>query len=199
MRSATILFSFAPVLAALVSTAGARVTAGDASTFTLPGPNPPAFPFSNPLDAVRYTLSTYFLAVDSKQWDHFGQIFTDDFSGIYGPPVNEVRGWQALAESTKAATTKAISQLEASSQSVWMLDENTAKAVTYVKENYYAVGTYGANGTADGAVVVPQFSVGGVYRDTLVRMPDGAWRIQKRDAGLMVRGRCSRSPLTPTC
>ena len=125
-------------------------------------------------------LNRYGVAVDSKRWDVFDQIFTDDVIADYGEPV-----LFAGLDAFKRGAAKAWGPFDASqhsmSNTVWERQEDTGRSLTY--GNWFII----RRGIEGGDL----WEGRGWYYDEWV-LCDGGWRIKHRCCRTMW---CSGNPL----
>ncbi|KAI9824249.1 MAG: hypothetical protein M1832_002056 [Thelocarpon impressellum] len=171
------LSSLLVVLATSVPLTLGYVTPNDDSTFSQPRKNPPDYPFANPVDGIRFTLAQYILAVNGKRFDFFPQVFTPDVTGRYDRPIFEFNGTEDLARRLNETLVRVTAQHHLSTQSIDLINNTHAYAVTYVTEYYF-----GVKGDKDTS---HKYFITGQYQDELKRANnESAWLIYHRDAGL---------------
>jgi hypothetical protein len=114
-------------------------------------------------------INLYGFALDSRQWDLFDRVFTQDVVAVFGPAG---AGWNGL-EVFKASFEEFHDRLDSHQHTMMghlvTVDGDTAHAFSY--GNWLLV-----REAAEGG---PTWTGTGWYDDLVVRTPDG-WRIKKR-------------------
>ncbi len=123
---------------------------------------------------VRDLLHRYAHALDEKDWALLETCFTEDAVAIYGEAIGRVEGFDAIAGACRAALGSLDSSQHMISNCEIEIDGDTAKARCYVQAQHTKAGTPGGD----------NFTIGGTYRDDIVRTADG-WRIRERDLTML--------------
>ncbi|KAK6430281.1 hypothetical protein LTR95_013567 [Oleoguttula sp. CCFEE 5521] len=126
-------------------------------------------------NAIQNTISTYSLALDSKDFGRLAQVFTPDVVANYSEPLNVLTGLaqvqQVLQKSLAPVTTQ-----HALSTQVIDIHGDAADSTTYITTSHFGNGLY------EGQVLYAY----GRYVDQLVRAGRGhgmrpKWRIKARN------------------
>ncbi|KAI9867898.1 MAG: hypothetical protein M1813_007720 [Trichoglossum hirsutum] len=128
------------------------------------------------INAIHYTINSYAFVIDTGNWDALSTVFTDDVQANYSTVLGFLNGLPAL----KAALSRPLpvdSMHVLSTQTVNITGKGKASTMTYVTAWFFGRGVY-----------VGQFyNIFARYDDTLVRGHDNSWKINKRNAVLLVR------------
>ena len=118
---------------------------------------------------IEAVLTRYAVAIDTKDWLLFKTCFTTDGAVDYGPEFGRHEGLDNIV----AVVRNLIGDLDATHHLTGNyqihVDGDTASCVSYIHAQHCLAGAAGGE----------TFTLGGVYRDTLVRVGDG-WRITLR-------------------
>ncbi|KAK6439080.1 hypothetical protein LTR95_004711 [Oleoguttula sp. CCFEE 5521] len=126
-------------------------------------------------NAIQNTISTYSLAIDSKDFGRLSQVFTTDIVANYSEPLNAITGLaqvqQVLQKSLAPVTTQ-----HALSTQVIDIHGDSANSTTYLTASHFGSGLY------EGQVLYAY----GKYIDQLVRMSRAyaqapTWRVRARN------------------
>ncbi|KAF2091570.1 hypothetical protein K490DRAFT_61006 [Saccharata proteae CBS 121410] len=138
----------------------------------------PQFPCA--VEAIRQTLNTYPLAIDSKDFAALSAVFTTDAVANYSAPLNVLTGLRAIQSTLNAsllpvttqhalATSVIRVEHEPSYQNASETVPTTARSITYYTATHFGHGLY------EGQTV----TAWGRYEDALVLKKEG-WRIRRR-------------------
>lgn len=165
------------------------------TTAQAPFPHPPSThpPFCtsstpNTYDAIRNTLNTYPLAIDSKNFSLLSSVFTPDAIANYTAPLGVLTGLPAIASTLQQSLETVMTQHALSTQVIEMLGHGRANTTTYYTASHFGVGVW------EGEVAYAY----GRYEDELVCVRGGEepclWRVQTRTLVYMVSA-CDNSML----
>ncbi|WP_433496602.1 nuclear transport factor 2 family protein [Sphaerimonospora sp. CA-214678] len=114
-------------------------------------------------------LARYCVALDGRDWDLLGQVFTEDAAAEYGS-AGSPRGLPAIVEVVRAS----LEPLDASQHFIGtsLIEATGADEAT---GRTYLIAQHVKNGTPGGDL----FTIAGTYVDRFVRTRDG-WRIADR-------------------
>lgn len=118
--------------------------------------------------AITDVINRYGTTIDAGDYEGLADCFTSDSITRYGGG-REFRGGEAVAEFVRGMTTDFVAQQHLLGNHEIALDGDRATATTYLHA------TQVEREESGGGVVV----TGGIYRDVLVRTPEG-WRIAER-------------------
>jgi len=118
--------------------------------------------------SVLQMLNCYGVAVDSKRWDVFDRLFTEDVIADYGEPV-VFRGREEFKQGAAVAWGPFDASQHSMSNTVWEARGDSGRSLTY--GNWFII----RRGVEGGEV----WEGRGWYYDEWVRRDDG-WRIKRR-------------------
>ncbi|RJG03205.1 nuclear transport factor 2 family protein [Noviherbaspirillum sedimenti] len=118
--------------------------------------------------SVLQLLNRYGVAVDSKRWDVFDQVFTEDVIADYGAPV-VFEGLAAFKRGAEAAWGPFDASQHSMSNTVWERRGDTGRSLTY--GNWFII----RRGVEGGDL----WEGRGWYYDEWV-LRDAGWRIKRR-------------------
>lgn len=113
-------------------------------------------------------LIKYTIAVDTKDWALMAQCFLSDAVADYGEDFGYYEGYSAIEAVVKSYHLVDVSQ-HMLSNFVVEINEDSANTICYLHAQHYLPGAKGGD----------TYTIGGTYRDELIRTDDG-WRIKKR-------------------
>jgi hypothetical protein len=133
---------------------------------------------NNEYEAVRRTLALYPFAVDSRNFDAFDQIFTQDVRTNYSTPINEVIG----LENVKKVLADGLGHFTGThhsygTQYIAVCTPESAISITYYTANHYFLPWQPGDVQNASAVLYAS----GRYEDTWTKTDDGSWRIKNRN------------------
>ncbi|KAJ2982981.1 hypothetical protein NQ176_g1024 [Zarea fungicola] len=125
--------------------------------------------FWQDIEQIRVTLALYPLSIDGKNFETFDSIFTEDAVLNYTAPLNVMRGLPNIKATIKESLANLTTLHHYGTQVIEALSPNTARAVTYVIANHFAI--------SDLSRVAYAY---GQFQDYLVKLPAGDWKICAR-------------------
>ena len=139
------------------------------NTITPPGPNPPPNNPKSDYEKIRYTLSLYPMAVDSKDFSAFSEIFTTEVQTNYGPPLGELDGLPTLESELQSILANVTTLHLFSAPNILIQNDGTAVVVTKVQASHFGQGIY----------LGQEYLLFGQYRDIFQHKGD-VWKISQR-------------------
>ncbi|KAK4498998.1 hypothetical protein PRZ48_009510 [Zasmidium cellare] len=140
----------------------------------------------NPIDyfAIRNTIATYCVALDTQDWELLRKVFTEDVDATY-PFSGQIRGVGKVAEGIRNRLTPITSQHALTTQTIEIAEDGkTATATTYFTGIHFGKGKWQGQ----------QVTAWGKYEDELILTSkkdipgsSGHWLISKRVVGFMGR------------
>lgn len=125
-------------------------------------------------EAVRELLTRYALALDDKDWKKLASCFLPDATAFYGADLGLQDGYAAIENTCRTA----LAPLDSSHHLIGSIhvevEGDTAKARCYLHAQHTKAGVPGGD----------NFTIGGEYRDEIVRTPNG-WKIKKRELRML--------------
>ncbi|OQO07554.1 hypothetical protein B0A48_07251 [Cryoendolithus antarcticus] len=126
-------------------------------------------------NAIRNTISTYSLAIDSKVFGRLSQVFTTDVVANYSEPLNVLRGLTQVQAVLQQSLAPVTTQHALSTQ-VIDINGDSANSTTYLTASHFGSGLY------EGQVLYAY----GRYVDQLVRVSQAyakrpIWRVKARN------------------
>lgn len=122
------------------------------------------------LQAITDLLHRYARALDDKDWSLLATCFTADAVALYGAALGRQEGFAAIEKVCRTALGHLDSSQHMISNPEIRIDGDTATARCSVHAQHTKAGTPGGD----------NMTIGGTYRDELVRTADG-WRIRRRE------------------
>ena len=121
-------------------------------------------------------VTNYCLFVDSRQYDRFLDVFTEDGVMGRGPKSPGFNGRKEIEAYLKVRRTDIYLKHVSANVIIDVIDENNATGMSYFT-------VYRKEGYVPGETIQPTApAIVGEYRDRFVRDSDGKWRIKQRDA-----------------
>jgi hypothetical protein len=129
------------------------------------------------LEAIRQLKARYFRYVDTKRWDRFAELFSED--AVLHVPVNRaepLRGATAIAERVRLGLSEMITVHHGHTPEIELLDADRARAIWPLYDRLSSVSN---ELTADPAApgFGPRYEGVGHYVEEYARGDDGQWRI----------------------
>jgi len=115
-------------------------------------------------------LNCYCWSLDDHAWERLATCFLPEAVGYYGEEIGEKVGYQAIEQLCRSALTPLDSSQHMISNIEIELGGDTARSRCYLQAQHYKAGTPGGD----------NFTLGGYYRDELVRTSEG-WKIKRRE------------------
>ena len=120
-------------------------------------------------DAISALVFDYAYALDHRDWDLLRSCFTSDATADFGDFGGAHTGADAITAFVSGALAPLTATQHLTGNTRIQLAGDTATSTSYVHAQHVRAGTDGGE----------NFTIGGTYRDTLVRT-DGRWRFASR-------------------
>ncbi|EME38398.1 hypothetical protein DOTSEDRAFT_57502 [Dothistroma septosporum NZE10] len=141
---------------------------------------------ANPIDyfAIRNTIATYCIALDTKDFQLLRHVFVEDVDAVY--PFWQIKGVQNVADAIQKRLSPTTTQHALTTQIIEIAEDgNDAQVTTYFTGTHFGQGRWKGQ----------QVTAWGRYLDTLVLTDDkdclpgasGKWLISKRVVEFMSR------------
>jgi hypothetical protein len=119
------------------------------------------------IEAIKQLKARYFRLLDTKQWDEWRDVFTEDFYGKYtGPhPDIEFHGRDEIVDSNAAVLRDAVTTHHGLAPEIEITGLNSAKGVWAMYDHVDMPGQ--------------KFNGYGHYHEDYRKCEDGKWRIAK--------------------
>jgi CheY-like chemotaxis protein len=118
---------------------------------------------------IKDVLTRYAVAIDTKDWLLLKTCFTNDGAVDYGPEIGRYEGPDNIVAIVRSFVGDLDATHHLTGNHQIIVDGDTASCVSYLHAQHCLAGV------AEGE----NYTLGGVYRDTLGRMKDG-WQIKLR-------------------
>ncbi|OQO09090.1 hypothetical protein B0A48_05981 [Cryoendolithus antarcticus] len=92
-------------------------------------------------NAIQNTISTYSLAIDSKDFTRLSQVFTPDIVANYSAPLNVIRGLSQVQAVLQQSLAPVTTQHALSTQ-VMDIHDDAANSTTYMTASHFGSGLY---------------------------------------------------------
>jgi hypothetical protein len=133
------------------------------------------------MEAIRKLKARYFRFVDTKQWDRWGDLFTED--AVLHVPVNRpepLRGRQAIIDRVRAGLAGMITIHHGHSPEIEFLSSARARAIWPMYDRLLS-GTNELTADPGAAGFGPRYEGFGHYMEEYAKGRDGRWRIARSE------------------
>jgi hypothetical protein len=128
------------------------------------------------VEAIRTTLALYPLAIDGKNFNALGELFTSNAVANYSAPLNVLTPLSTIQSVLQSSLAAVNTQHAFATQLIDVLSHNSAFSVTYYTATHFGRGPFlGLTATAYGQ-----------YQDVWAKQSDASWKITHRNLVYMV-------------
>jgi len=119
-------------------------------------------------------LNRYCSSLDDRDWARLATCFTPDAIGLYGEEAGRKDGYPAIEQLCRTALEPLDSSQHLTGNHEIVISGDKAYARCYLQAQHTRAGTPGGD----------NLTLGGTYRDEIVRTPEG-WRIRRRELHIL--------------
>jgi hypothetical protein len=128
------------------------------------------------VEAIRTTLALYPLAIDGKNFNALGQLFTSNAVANYSEPLNILTPLSTIQSVLQSSLSAVTTQHAFATQLIGVLSPTSAFSVTYYTATHFGRGPF----------LRLTVTAYGQYQDMWAKQSDASWKITHRNLVYMV-------------